>query len=237
MTIPMTKQSSPDTIHLAFSDKYDDAHAERYYHKHRKGLSRRLSHLREAQLARQALRLAGNPRVVLDLPCGAGRFWETLLKNPERQVIAADNSAAMITVARAAHPDAVAERVRTLQTSAFAIDLPDRSVDNVFCFRLLHHIQSREHRLQLLGEFHRVTRDTLIVSLWVDGNFKAWRRARLEQRRGQQSDPNRVVIPAAEIEAEFAEAGFTVLGKFNFLPLYAMWRVYVLRRSDALAAQ
>ncbi len=232
----MTEHPTPDPVRLAFADKYDDAHAEYYYRKHRNGLSRRLSHLREAQLARQALRLAGDSKEVLDLPCGAGRFWDMLLESPERQVIAADNSESMIAVARATHPEALSERVRTLRTSAFAIGLPDRSVDNVFCIRLLHHVQNHEHRLKLLGEFRRVTRDTLIVSLWVGGNFKAWRRARRERKRGNRSDPNRVVIPAGEIEAEFAETGFTILGKFDFLPLYAMWRIYVLRRTDAVHA-
>jgi ubiquinone/menaquinone biosynthesis C-methylase UbiE len=217
------------TIRLAFSDKYDRAHSEHYFKKHQDGLSRRLSHWRDVELARKALRLAGDPLKVLDLPCGAGRFWPMLLENPERKVIGADNSADMVAVARAATPLALLQRIETLQTSAFAIDLLDQSVDSVFCMRLLHHIEQPEHRLAMLREFKRVTRDTVIVSLWVDGNYKAWKRARLEHNRQDKGPGNRFVIPAAKAEGEFREAGFRVLGHYDFLPRYAMWRVYVLQ--------
>jgi hypothetical protein len=50
------------------------------------------------------------------------------------------------------------------------------------------------------AEFERVTRDSVIISLWVDGNFKAWKRKRAEQRRGQEGYQNRFVLPAATVE-------------------------------------
>ncbi len=126
------------------------------------------------------------------------------------------------------------KRVRRLQTSAFDIDLPDNAVDSIFCMRLLHHIGDASHRMALLREFHRVSRDSVIVSLWVDGNFKAWKRKRLERERSspakQVGYQNRFVLPAATVEAEFKKAGFAVQAHLDFIPLYAMWRVYVLRK-------
>lgn len=224
-----------DQIKLKFSEKYDKAHAERYLQKHQDGLFRRLSHLRDEQLARQALRLAGQPQVVLDLPCGAGRFWPLLAEQPGRVIIGADNSAEMVQTACESQPPEVVSRVRPLHTSAFAIDLPDRSVDSVFCMRLLHHIGDAAHRLSLMKELHRVTRDTVIISLWVDGNFKAWKRRRLERRRAargeQQGYQNRFVIPVETAESEFVKAGFTIQERLDFMPRYAMWRVYVLRKA------
>ncbi len=221
-------------IELAFSRKYDFEHAQTYLRKHREGWARRLSHWRDQQLARAALRLAGEPALVLDLPSGAGRFWPLLAERPNRQIIAADNSADMLAVARAAQPADIVARVHTFQTSAFAIDLPDNSVDSIFCMRLLHHISARPHRLAMLREFHRVTRDTVIVSAWVDGNFKAWRRRRLEHERDQLGregqNRNRFIIERSRIEAEFAAVGFQILGHHDFLPGYAMWRVYTLRK-------
>ena len=65
-------------IKLKFSEKYNQQHAAEYLIKHQDGLARRLSHMRDEQLARRALALAGEPAVVLDLPCGAGRFWPLL---------------------------------------------------------------------------------------------------------------------------------------------------------------
>ena len=221
-------------IELEFSNKYDRQHAAQYLEKHQNGLWRKLSHQRDEQLARKALRLAGDPGLVLDLPCGAGRFWPLLAEKPNRHIIGADYSAGMLDIACRSQPAQVVKRVQPLQTSAFAIDLPDNAVDSIFCMRLLHHVGKSADRMALLREFHRVTRDSVIVSLWVDGNFKAWKRKRLEQRRmlrnGQESYQNRFVLPAAEVEAEFERAGFSVQKQMDFLPLYALWRVYVLRK-------
>ena len=221
--------SSP--IELDFSRKYDREHAQQYLIKHQDGFARRLSHWRDEQLAREALKLAGDPDLVLDLPCGAGRFWPLLAEHPSRMIFAADNSADMLKIAESAQPFDVLKRVETFQTSAFAIDMGDNAVDSIFCMRLLHHVADPAHRLAMLREFHRVTRDSLILSLWVDGNYKAWKRKRLERRRPAKDNQNRFVVPRGQIEAEFAEAGFSIVGHRDFLPGYAMWRVYVLRKE------
>jgi len=227
--------SQKQAVELEFSRKYDQQHAQHYLEKHQDGIARRLSNWRDQNLARRALQLAGDPAVVLDLPCGAGRFWPLLAEREDRRILAADNSAEMIaTACRAQSPEIVA-RVRTFQTSAFDIDLDDQTVDCIFCMRLLHHVADPAHRLAMLREFHRVSRDTVIVSLWVDGNLKAWRRRRLEERRarrdGTQANQNRFIVARASIEAEFRQAGFSILGHHDFLPGYAMWRVYTLRKQ------
>ncbi|KFX68367.1 SAM-dependent methyltransferase [Pseudomonas taeanensis MS-3] len=223
------------SIELEFSGKYDREHAQQYLHKHQDGLARRLSHWRDVQLARRALKRAGEPNLVLDLPSGAGRFWSLLAEQPNRVILAADNSRDMLAIAMAGQPEDVVARVKTFQTSAFAIDLTENAVDSIFCMRLLHHIADPEHRLAMLREFHRVTRDTLIVSLWVDGNYKAWKRRRLETRRAAEGraseNQNRFVIAKDVVEAEFKQVGFDILSHHDFLPGYAMWRVYVLRKS------
>jgi SAM-dependent methyltransferase len=227
--------SSKIPVELEFSRKYDLRHAEDYCRKHRTEWARRLSHWREEWIARKALRLAGDPARVLDLPCGAGRFWPMLLEKPERTLLAADNSPDMLATARHAQPQAL-ERTWLFQTSVFAIDLEDEAVDGVFCMRLLHHVGEAAHRLAMLREFHRVARKTLVVSLWVDGNYKAWRRKRLEARRQREPGDyqNRFVIERAVIESEFRQAGFDVAGYFDFLPGYAMWRVYILLKQGAI---
>ncbi len=223
-------------IQLAFSDKYDQAHAQRYLEKHQDSLARKLSHYRDQQLARHALALADEPNLVLDLPCGAGRFWSTLAEQPNRVILAADNSVDMLNTAMLSQPAHITENVRTFQTSAFAIDLPDNSVDSIFCMRLLHHIEEPEHRLALLKEFHRTTRDSVIISLWVDGNYKAWRR-KISEKKRLQRDPcyistNRFVISQETIEQEFIQSGFSIQTHLDFIPGYAMWRVYVLRKTN-----
>ncbi|WP_306092841.1 class I SAM-dependent methyltransferase [Pseudomonas sp. R5(2019)] len=198
-------------------------------------VARRLSHRRDEQLAQRALALAGEPGLVLDLPCGAGHFWPLLAQKMNRVIIGADNCADILATACRSQPAHVVERVRPLQTSVFDIDLPNNAVDSIFCMRLMHHIGESSNRLAMLKEFQRVTRDSVILSLWVDGNFKAWRRKKLEQEREKKDDEgsfqNRYVLPAATVEAEFKQSGFRIQKRLDSLPLYAMWRVYVLRKE------
>jgi hypothetical protein len=78
-----------------------------------------------------------------------------------------------------------------------------------------------------------VTRETVAISLWVDGNFKAFRRRKLESRRTHKPYQNRIVLPRAVIEREFVDAGFAIAGHFDFLKFYAMWRLYVLKKQPS----
>lgn len=218
-------------IKLEFSNKYDREHSQYYYEKHKHGIEPRLSHWRDVQLVRKALKIAGEPQKVLDLPCGAGRFWPALAENPTRTIIGADNSADMVAVALENCPKDISARVTAFQTSAFAIDMEDGAVDSIFSMRLMHHIGQSEHRLAMLKEFHRVTKDTVILSLWVDGNFKAHQRRKSEKRHPRGPNQNRFLIPAKQIEQEFGNAGFNIVKHLDFIPYYAMWRVYVLRKK------
>lgn len=213
----------------------DKRQTQRYVQHHEQGLARRLSLWRDAQLARQALRDAGEPGLVLDLPSGAGRFWPVLAEHSNRVILAADPSTDMLDIAEAQSSAEVRKRIRTFQSSAFSIGLSANAVDCIFCMRLFHHVADSEKRMAILEEFYRVTRDTAIVALWVDGNLKAWRRKRQESSRldatGAPTVRNRFVVCRSVIESEFAQAGFRVVGYHDFLPGYAMWRVYVLRKK------
>ncbi|MGV8920979.1 MAG: class I SAM-dependent methyltransferase [Pseudomonas sp.] len=209
--------------------------AQRYLVRRPFGFTGRLTHWREEQLARHALKVAGDPGLVLDLPTGAGRFWPVLTEHSNRVVLAADHSPEILAAAEAGFPSEQLSRIKTFQTSALSIDLSENSVDCIFCMRLFHHLADSQHRSAILREFHRVTRDTVIVALWVDGNIKSWRRKRLERVRASAkpvaSRMNRFVVSRVVIENEFAQTGFQIIGHHDVLPGYAMWRVYVLRKA------
>ena len=200
-----------------------------------RGLAGRLSSWRDAQLARQALRAAGDPSLVLDVPSGSGRFWPVLAEHSNRVILAADPSTDRLKSAEAQSCTEIRKRIRTFQSSALSIGLSENAVDCIFCMRLFHHVADRDKRQAILDEFYRVTRDTAIVALWVDGNIKAWRRKRQDRQKiaadGSPRVRNRFVVGRAEIERAFIEAGFSIVAHHDFLPGYAMRRVYVLRKT------
>ena len=215
---------------LPFSNKYDQQHAQQYYEKHDAGFWRKLSNWRDHQIARKALRLAGNPASVLDTPCGTGRFWDVLAEDPNREIHVSDYNQTMIDTGMVNRAENIKSRVKSFQASAFDLPVPDGFVESIFCMRFVHHLGEADDREKLLKEFHRVTKDTVIISLWVDGNIKAKRRAELEKTRAAKDYQNRFVIPATVVEAEFAANGFEVIEALDFCKYYHMWRTYVLRK-------
>lgn len=222
------------TPHYEFSEKYNYAHAEKYFHKHNTGFWRRLSTWFEIGMARRALVMAGNPRSVIDLPCGTGRFWAMLAEDKNRKIYVGDNSQHMIDAGMNLRPPHVTARIeKTFQCSAFNTNLPDNFVESVFSIRLIHHIEKSEDRVLMLKEFGRVSSDTVIVSLWVDGNYKAFRHQinekKKERTRGKDRLRDRFVFSRAEIERDFADAGLDIVGHVDFIKYWEKWRTYVLR--------
>ena len=224
----MENQPVPD---LEFSQKYDEAHAKYYFDKHENEFWRKLSNWRDHQIARKALKIAGEPKSVLDAPCGTGRFWDVLAEQPERVIHASDYSQNMIDAGLRYRPAEISKRIQSsFQASAFSLPVPDDFVECVFCIRFVHHLAKAEDRLTLLREFHRVASGSVIISLWVDGNYKAWVRSRREKARDAHQYQNRLVIPAKRIEQEFQDSGFRVDAALDFMRYYHMWRTYVLKK-------
>jgi len=215
---------------LEFSKKYDESQARCYFEKHGKGFGRRLSNWRETVMMRKSLKLAGNPKTVLDLPSGTGRFWEMLAEYPDREIYAADYSFDMLIRGLHMRPEHVTRRIRPFRCSAFSIPLGDGAVESVFCARLLHHIGEREDRLAMLKEMARVASQSVCVSLWIDGNYKARRRRKLEARRRKKRYQNRFVVERQVIEEGFRQAGLKPIGRIDFMKFYSMWSTYVLRK-------
>lgn len=226
------------TPHYEFSEKYNPEHARKYFEKHDSGFWRKLSTWREISMARKALALAGNPRSVLDLPCGTGRFWPMLAEEQGRRIFVGDNSQSMIDTGLQFRPRDVTARIEnSFQCSAFETGLPDNFVECVFCIRLMHHIDKSVDRIRMLKEFSRISSRTVIVSLWVDGNFRAYRHRINERRklrkRGENRPIDRFLFNREEIEGDFAAAGLDIVGHVDFIKYWDKWRAYVLRVRQA----
>ncbi|VVN93963.1 class I SAM-dependent methyltransferase [Pseudomonas fluorescens] len=223
----------PSIIELEFARRYEREHARVCLEARPVGLARRLSLWRAEQLVRQALKVAGEPGLILDLACGAGRFWPVLAEHANRVILAADNSQDMLDHAQTHHSPGLLERVKTFQSSAFTIGLSVNAVDCIFCMQLFQQIVSSEHRLLLLRELHRVSRDTVIVSVQVARSFRVRRHrsegADLEASAEAAKPP---LAGKTQIEGEFRQAGFEILHSQDFMPGCGLSRVYVLRKGS-----
>ncbi|WP_191487120.1 class I SAM-dependent methyltransferase [Pseudomonas sp. FEN] len=216
----------PSTVELELARQQAREQARAGQQKRPGSLLRRLGLAREKQWVRQSLKLAGEPGLVLDLPCGAGRFWSVLAERANRVILAADPSQDILDQCAVHHSPDVLKRVRTFHSSVFAIGLPENAVDCIFCLRLFQHVSDTQQRMAMLREFHRVSRDTVILSLWIDGKVMAWRQRRLAQ------ETQRILLNKARVEEEFRQAGFEIVGHRDFFPGYAQRRLYVLRKNN-----
>lgn len=209
----------PSTLELELAERYDREHALVCQQAQPKGLLRRLALRRQKSLVRRALKVAGEPGLVLDMACGAGLFWPVLAEHGNRVILAADSSQAMLDHARTHHPVSLLKRIKPFKSSVFAIDMPANAVDSIFCMQLFHHMRDSEHRLAVLREFHRVSRDSLILSV------------RVGRSGAQLNDPQLITVSREELEAQFVLAGFSVLKRYRGLPGSALGSIYIVRKE------
>jgi hypothetical protein len=145
-------------------------------------------------------------------------------------IIGADNSESMLKVATRP-TSGCGETGTAFADICIRYRFADNSVDSISacacCTTLVIRAQAGD-----IAEFQRVTRDSVIISLWVDGNFKAWKRKRLENRRKKVSRKvtktglcYRLLLLKQSLSKPVSCSGIPGLH-----PLYAMWRVYVLRK-------
>jgi SAM-dependent methyltransferase len=214
---------------LEFSGKYhENEFPGRYASKHRASFSRRINDTREQSLLRRALGRVGPLDSIVDVGCGPGRFWSTINSFQPARFAALDVSHSMLSFARSAQAPEVVERIELAAGSVTALPFIDNAFDCVISMRLLHHFGDVGERRQALAELARVTGHHLIVSLWVDGNYKAWRRQRLESRRGPRGYQNRHVVTKSQLAADFQDVGLRELDHFDLIPGYSQWRYCVL---------
>ncbi|MBI2634850.1 methyltransferase domain-containing protein [Candidatus Peregrinibacteria bacterium] len=100
---------------------------------------------------------------LVDLGCGNGRFHSFIREHRKIDYVGIDNSDKLLEKARQNHPD-----TNFLKGDLLKIPLPDKNADVVVAIASFHHLPSRAHRLQSLGEIHRVLKNngTLIITVW-----------------------------------------------------------------------
>ncbi|MFJ7143038.1 MAG: class I SAM-dependent methyltransferase [Pseudomonas protegens] len=215
----------PPSIELEFARRYDQEHARVCGEPRPAGLAARLALWRTVRLVRHALKVAGEPGLILDVACGAGRYWPVLAEHGNRVILAADPSQDMLNHAQTHHPASLLQRVKTFHSSAFDIGLSANAVDSIICMQLFAHVTRSEDRLALLREFHRVSRDSVIVAARVEPLFNI-----LAATPGESAAS--LAIGKVQLEGEFKQAGFEVVSQQDFLPGCGAARVYVLRKPS-----
>ena len=157
---------------------------------------------RKRKLLRRALVDAGDFGKILDLPCGDGRYWPVFRDMGVASLVAAEVSKGMLDVASANRLSSNYPG-KLMLTSAFDIDLEDRSVDFAACIDFYQHLKGTEEQEKCLSEFARVSRGYFVLSASV----------------GRRT------------EKQFAQSGFNIERVYDLWPVLSTWRLYLLRKQ------
>lgn len=116
----------------------------------------------EQCFAQSLLDRVGSEGVVLDVPCGSGRFVPVF--SQAAKMYAVDINEGML--AEAEKKVSNAENCEFKLGTILDIPLEDNAVDLVFCMRLFHHVASAEERSAIFKELCRVSRKWVALTFY-----------------------------------------------------------------------
>jgi SAM-dependent methyltransferase len=194
-------------------DFYRSAQVAEDYDFHRfSSPERQKRNVRKWAAIRKALSLTQGVRVILDLPCGTGRFTGALAREGY-EVVGSDISMEMLQKAAgltsAKSGDGHQPNVRGyLQANAEKLPLRDDSLDCVVCIRFMMHVDPAT-RVRMLREFRRVSRRWAII----DYRHKYTFRYVLTHTFGKLGlgRPPLSRVSSAGLHEEFRQAGFRIV--------------------------
>lgn len=142
------------------------------------GFLGRYRYRREQNAVRKLISTIPERALILDCPCGTGRWWAALSKRASA-IVAMDVSEEMLNYARK-QAETYAVPISVMKGDAEHIALPDDSVDFVFSHALTKHLPV-PLQYQVLAEFARVARKGVICSfgIFTHLTYEFWRRRKL----------------------------------------------------------
>jgi SAM-dependent methyltransferase len=197
-------------IQKSSNSPFKEHEVKEYERKRYRGIDQRLVHRREARLLRKILRQIGDgPLLVLDVPCGYGRFSDLLL-DKDFSLVSSDISFPMVKRAweKSGHPysrflsGVVADAKQGLPFREGAFSL-------LLSMRFFHHVHEKKEREYILKEFSRATSDWVILSYYQKNLFHILQRKL--RRRIKRSRTRIKMIRRQELCKEAEGAGLKVV--------------------------
>ncbi len=195
---------------------YEEPQVAASYDRRWSGRRGRRRDVRKLRALRRALALLAEatgetPRLVLDAPCGTGRFLGALASDG-LAVVGADLAAPMLAEARRKHPAATLVRADQLR-----LPFADDAFDAAACIRFLHLVRDPALRVAFLRELGRVARLGVVVDYRHAHTVRNAGR-RLRHRLGLLPRPP-ATPTFAELRAELEAADLDVLALVRVRPI------------------
>jgi SAM-dependent methyltransferase len=197
------------------------------YEKRRyRGIDQKLVDRREQNILRKIFKRDGEASgIVLDVPCGFGRFSASIQKR-SNILISSDLSFHMVR--RALQRNHRTERLFGVVADAKkGLPFKNRALSGIVSMRFFHHIHEHSERLAVLREFARISSDWIVLSYYRKNFLHELQR---KGRRKLKKARRRIsIISREEFKKELSGAGLEPLKSYPiFRGLHAQ-HILVLR--------
>jgi SAM-dependent methyltransferase len=195
---------------------FEKQEVEEYERKRYRGIDQKLVHRREGRILRKLLRkIGGDPLLVLDIPCGYGRFSRLLLER-NFSLVSSDLSFHMVKRASGKSGELHSRFLSGIVADAKqGLPFKKGAFSLLLSMRFFHHIHEKEERKFILKEFSRVTSGWVILSYYQQNSLHILQR---KLRRMLKKSRTRIkMIHRQEFYEEVEGAG---LGVVKISPLF-----------------
>lgn len=192
---------------MAYEKWHSLEKVNKYYHRRYRSFDQRLIDRREKKIVYDIFLKYKINGKILDIPCGYGRFHPLLVRFGE--VHAADNGKLIAKFQQ----DNIGLAKSTTICDAADMPFKDNSFDAVFSFRLIQHIHNRTERINIYKEFCRVSKNWVIISLYVNSAIHQTIK-KINKKKAKIT-----FLQNAEINDEFSEANLDIVSSQLVLPV------------------
>jgi len=192
---------------------FKEHEVEEYERKRYRGIDQRLVHGREGRLLRKILQKIGDgPHLVLDIPCGYGRFSGILL-DKDFSLVSSDLSFHMVKRASEKGGQSHSRFLSGVVADAKqGLPFKKGAFSLLLSMRFFHHVHEKEEREFILKEFYRATSGWVVLSYYQRNTLHNLQR-RL-RRKIKRSRTRIKMIPRREFYKDVDGAGLEVVKIF-----------------------
>jgi SAM-dependent methyltransferase len=186
---------------------FQEHEVEEYERKRYRGIDQRLVHRRETHILMGFMeRVAPDSGIVLDVPCGYGRF-SNLFHKRGWGLVSSDYSFSMVKRAMESGGEGtLLKNWGVVADAKKGLPFKEGTFPGLLCMRFWHHVHEPAERKAILGFFSQVTSGWVILSFY---QVNALHRLQRRFRRKLKKSPTRIkMISRAEFYEEVQGAGF-----------------------------
>jgi ubiquinone/menaquinone biosynthesis C-methylase UbiE len=187
------------------STPFQEHEVDEYERKRYRGLDQRIVDRREKKILGKILqKVGGGSMLVLDVPCGYGRFSDMILEQA-LPLVSSDISFYMVkrTREKSRHRDYPLAVVSDVK---MGLPFKQGVFGLLFSIRFFHHVHQKQEREAILREFSRVTSNWTVLSYYQMNFLHSFQRK--IRRKIKQSKTRIKMITRKDFKSEVERAGY-----------------------------